>query len=161
MERKDWERQPKESPRAYQYFEVYRDLGVSRSVSKVYQKCIDEGRKVNKSYLLRLSQRYQWVQRAAAWDDYQAQLAAQQREKEYQERIARLAEYGQLLQQKACAAVREMPLGRLSPQDILRWLEFGIDLEERYLPRPDAGEADYWNDPIIWRLVDAAEENLP
>lgn len=161
-ERKPWERQPKESSRVYRYFEVYRDLGPQRSLEKVHQTFAKSSPRISLRRLKTLSTRYNWVERARAWDDYQSRLLAEQRTREYQERQARFVEYGRYLQQKAMQRARQIPLAKLSPTDVLRWLEFGVQLEQQHAPapRPDSDD-DYWNNTTVWQLVNAVEERLP
>lgn len=161
-ESKPWLRQRGESSRVYRYFEVYRDLGPERSLEKVRQEFGKRSVNISLRRLERLSVRYHWVERAAAWDDYQARLLAEQRTREYQERQMRLAAYGRYLQEKAMQAARRVPLEKLTPQDVLRWLEYGVQLEQAHSPAPPSAESDdYWQNPVVWRLVDALEERLP
>lgn len=161
-ERPPWERQPGESSRAYRYFEVYRDLGAERSLEKVRQTFAQRSVRISVRRLAILSSKHRWVERALAWDDYQARLLAEQRTREYQERQARLAAYGRYLQEKAMQAAQRVPLEKLTPQDVLRWLEYGVQLEQAHSPAPPAAESDdYWQNPVVWRLVDALEERLP
>ena len=63
-----WERQPTESTKAFQAFELYRSMGHERSLSKV-------GRELGKAtqLLSRWSSRHEWQKRVAAWDAHQAQ----------------------------------------------------------------------------------------
>jgi len=60
-----WERQtnPKESPRAYEAFSIYLDLGPVRSLEKVGQRCSK-----SVSLLARWSTKFSWVKRAEAYD---------------------------------------------------------------------------------------------
>jgi hypothetical protein len=64
-----WRRQPGETPKAYYYFTLYRDLGPQRTIGQVQQQ-------VNKSagFLNHLSCRHHWVARAAAFDDQQDEI---------------------------------------------------------------------------------------
>lgn len=61
----EWDRLPNESSRAYQAYVIYRDLGPDRSLAQVSQKH-------TKSIptLKRWSSKYNWVERARAYDDY-------------------------------------------------------------------------------------------
>ena len=60
-----WERQEKESEKVYSYFCLYRDLGKNRTVVLVQKEC-NKGA----SYLTKLSDNYNWVERSGAYDDY-------------------------------------------------------------------------------------------
>src|SRR3974377_1753660 len=56
-------RQPKERAKAFEAFQLYRDMGVERSLAKV-------GQQLGKSTPLmeRWSKRWNWVARVTAWD---------------------------------------------------------------------------------------------
>lgn len=58
-----WERQEGETPKAWEAFVVYRDLGSSRSLRGVANH-LSKGM----SLISRWSSRWNWVERAAAWD---------------------------------------------------------------------------------------------
>lgn len=60
-----WERQRGESALQYAYFKSYLDMGVTRSIAKVREKC---GKTAG--YLEKLSSRNNWVSRADAYDRY-------------------------------------------------------------------------------------------
>jgi len=60
-----WERCPGETSKAYKVFCEYRDMGSERSGVKVGQML-----NVNKSYIDKLSSKYNWVNRAREFDDY-------------------------------------------------------------------------------------------
>jgi len=60
-----WERQLKETSKAYKAFCEYRDLGSDRSLSKLTQE-LD----VSKTHLGNWSSKYNWVERVEAFDDY-------------------------------------------------------------------------------------------
>lgn len=70
-----WEKMGHETPRAYEAFEVYRDMGVSRSIAKAAQylsKAI--------ATLSAWSQRYNWVYRVSVWDAEQRRLLSEEKE---------------------------------------------------------------------------------
>ena len=60
-----WDRQPNESPKAFEAFATYRDMGYQRSLAAV-------GWRLHKSrsLLSRWSAAHGWVKRVAAWDAY-------------------------------------------------------------------------------------------
>jgi len=80
-----WQRQKDESFKAYAAFVAYRDLGVDRSIDKAYaakraaqqqpnDKPTSSGRASR--YWAEWSTRYNWVERAMAYDDYLMQKLA-------------------------------------------------------------------------------------
>lgn len=60
-----WERQRGESALQYAYFKTYLDMGVTRTIAKVREKC---GKTAG--YFEKLSARNNWVSRADAYDRY-------------------------------------------------------------------------------------------
>ncbi|MEN9213679.1 MAG: hypothetical protein Q6J18_06540 [Gloeomargarita sp. DG02_3_bins_56] len=62
-----WERQPREPHLAYQAFCRYRDMGAQRCLEPLRQDCSLE-------QLQKWLSRWQWVERAAAWDQHLAML---------------------------------------------------------------------------------------
>ncbi|APB33407.1 hypothetical protein GlitD10_1087 [Gloeomargarita lithophora Alchichica-D10] len=62
-----WERQPREPQRAYQSFCRYREMGAQRQLEPLSQDYPLE-------QLHKWLSRWQWVERAAAWDQYLAML---------------------------------------------------------------------------------------
>lgn len=60
-----WERQRGESALQYAYFKTYLDMGVTRTIAKVREKC---GKTAG--YLEKLSSSNNWVSRADAYDRY-------------------------------------------------------------------------------------------
>jgi len=80
---KPWERlkAKKESSKAYEAFCIYRDLGQTRSCEQVSKEVAK-----NAHHIRRWSSRYNWVERAAAYDDY---IAEKQRKK-YEAQLGRI-----------------------------------------------------------------------
>jgi len=72
-----WERQERESEKAYSYFCCYRDLGKDRSTVKVQQEFSK-----SKRFMDRLSSKHNWVERARAYDDYLEREIRKANEKE-------------------------------------------------------------------------------
>lgn len=64
-------RLPQESGKAFAAFELYREMGVERSIAKVAQKYNKSASYI--AQLNRWSGQHGWVKRAAAWDDAQSQ----------------------------------------------------------------------------------------
>ena len=134
---KPWERQENETPKQYEAFCAYRDMGLERSLRLVAEK-------LNKSETLmgRWSGQNNWVDRAAAWDDEQERI---QREIDQKEQIKaikamrkRQAEEGYALQLKATKALGKLPLEDMTARDITNMMVEGAKLER--LGLGDVGE---------------------
>lgn len=61
-----WERQPSESPKKYGQFLAYRDIGLTRTLTKAAQKLT-----LAHGHVKHLAAWYRWLDRAAAWDAHQ------------------------------------------------------------------------------------------
>lgn len=129
-----WERRPGESAAAWEAFACYRDLGLSRSVSKV-AGTLHKAR----TLIERWSTAHQWVLRAEAWDREQDRLWRGERQQAAREVARRHARLASAAQAKLVAQLQQLDPSRLSPADVIRWLEvtvrierqaYGIDLAE-------------------------------
>jgi hypothetical protein len=128
-----WERQPDESPKAFEAFTIYRNLGSSRSMAKVAEQ-------LGKSNQLmsRWSRLHGWVRRAEAWDNEQDRLARQEQAiaiKKMRKRHANLAE-AMLI--KAAKALQRIPDDEVKASDIPRMVETAARLER--ISRGDVGD---------------------
>ena len=110
-----WERQPREPQRAYHMFCRYRELGAQRQLDALVGD-------YSLQQLSKWSQRWQWVERAAAWDQYLAMLwqrhyhqQQQHQQHLWQQRQAQLREteweYVRALQRKV-DAILSLPVTR-------------------------------------------------
>ena len=123
-----WERQPKESAQAYQAFSIYRDLGEDRSLQAVATQ-------LSKSLQLmkRWSKNWSWGERVRQYDD-SLQREAQARAfkkavKELEEMQLRQIKTAVLLQKKAVQALDALDPLLIKPQDIVRMISAGAQLE--------------------------------
>ena len=95
-----WERQKGETPQAFEAFSIYRDMGSSRSTAKV-------GRKLGKSKNLmdRWSSRWEWVERARAYDNDLERQERAEAAKDLKEARKRQRKTGYFMQKKATEAL--------------------------------------------------------
>lgn len=130
---KPWERQDNETPKQFEAFVVYRDMGEERSLIKV-------SKRLNKSVPLlgRWSSSNNWVERCAAWDNEQDRILRQEQIKDIRkmrERHAKLAEAGLV---KAAQALAKMNPEDFKPADIPKFFEACSKLER--ISRGDTSE---------------------
>ncbi len=126
-----WERQPRESARAFEAFQKYRDMGPSRSVVKVGQEC-----RKSESLLSRWSVKYRWVDRVQAYDAY---MDSQQLEKQRQARLdmaVRHAQMARALQGKALERLKTLTPAELNVPDLLRYVVEASKLERLAMGEP-------------------------
>ena len=82
-----WDRQPKETAKAYEAFCVYRDLGVGRQYAKTAREL-----EKNESLIRRWAMAWNWKERAEVWDKSVTEAA---RREAIQERMEILKETNQ------------------------------------------------------------------
>lgn len=130
---KPWERQENESAKAFEAFCIYRDMGIQRSVRKV-------ARELGKSETLmaRWSGNYDWVERAASWDEEQDRIVRQAQLDDIKKMRKRHAEIATDMLVKAAAALEELPADEIKAADISRMVDIASKLER--ISRGDVGE---------------------
>lgn len=128
-----WERQEGETPRAYEAFCVYRDLGAGRSITKTAQTL-----NKNRTTIGEWSTKYEWVKRAAAWDSEQDRVARRTQIEEIKKMRKKHAALASSMLIKAAKALQNIPVEEIKAVDISRLVEVGSKLER--LSRGDVGE---------------------
>ena len=121
-----WERQKNESSKAYAAFCVYRDLGPERSLEKVRQN-LDKPR--TRKWLGDWSVKYNWVERAQAYDDYIERKKREEKENAILEMAERHAKLAMAFQQRVAQRLQQIDPAELSPSDIAKWLDIATKLE--------------------------------
>ena len=121
-----WERLPGESSKAYEAFCIYRDLGVDRSIEKTAKSRLKPG---SFSWLRNWSSKYNWVERARAYDDYLEREKRKEQEKAILEMVERHTKEAMALQQKALERLKSLDPNELSTRDVLNYLMEAMKLE--------------------------------
>lgn len=91
--REPWERQPKETDPAWEAFQLYRDMGEKRSITKVSQK-VDK----NRVLIGKWSRRHEWRDRVKAFGEWTEDIKRDAKEKALRAQSEREVEEGTLLQ---------------------------------------------------------------
>ena len=128
-----WERQKGETPRAYEAFAVYRDMGPGRSQVKVGQKLSK-----NTATIAGWSTKYDWVKRVAAWDAEQDRIARQDQIDEIKKMRKRHTDLASAMLVKAARALQRIPEDEIKAADVSRMVETASKLER--ISRGDAGD---------------------
>ena len=128
-----WERQEGETPKAWEAFCVYRDMGIDRSLRKVVQH-------LNKSLTVigEWSSKYDWVERVAAWDAEQDRIARQEQLKEIKKMRNRHAGLAKAMIVKAGRALNRIPDEEITMNDVSRMVDVASKLER--ISRGDVGD---------------------
>ena len=145
---KPWERRKGESPLAYQAFVVYRDLGAAR-------KFVAAADAVGKSTSLvrRWAARYDWRDRAWAWDVAQAREAEDALRQQREESLQRQARDAEQLQRLGMARLsglisRDPETGEVrldpsvTPRDAVTIYKWGVELGDRITGRAETAEPE-------------------
>lgn len=127
-----WEMQPSDTPKSWEAFVVYRDME-KRSLAKVAAK-------LGKSIKLieRWSQKHNWVERVAAWDDEKDRLIRVELTKDIGAMRKRHADLAAAMLVKAARAMQKIPDNEIKAADISRMIETATKLER--ISKGDVGE---------------------
>lgn len=130
---KPWERQPNETTKQFEAFQVYRDMGTSRSIRAVAEE-------LDKSDTLigRWSSKNDWVERCEAWDMEQDRIAREAQKKEIVAMRKRHAKLAEAMLVKAAKALAKMPDEEINASGMSKMVETASKLER--LSRGDVGE---------------------
>jgi len=128
-----WERQPGETTKQFEAFQLYRDMGYERALRAV-------AKSLNKSLTLiaRWSGANNWVERVAAWDKEQDRLNLIQQQKDIAKMRKKHAELGFAMVGKAIIALNQLDVKNMSASDIARFAVEGTKIER--LSRGDVSE---------------------
>lgn len=130
---KPWERQDNETPKQFEAFKIYRDMGEERSLTKVAQQL-----KKSTTLMGRWSGINNWVERCAAWDAEQDRLLRQQQLKDIKNMRKRHADIATAMIMKAAKALKKIKDDEIKPQDVSRMVEVASKLER--ISRGDVGD---------------------
>lgn len=128
-----WERQDGESAQAFEGFALYRDMGAERSLAKVAQEL---GK--SKALMERWSVRWQWGQRAEAWDAEFDRMVRRALEKGIIRMRRQHVDIAQAMLMKALEALELIPPAKMTPKDIAVTVDVASKLER--LSRGEATE---------------------
>jgi len=135
---KPWERQERETPKSFAAFCVYRDMNPQERSLPNTAIAVGKSRSLMDAW----SQKYGWVERAAAWDDEQDRLKREADQKAQIEAIKEMrkrhTKVAVKMIDKAEAAIDEILAGEIKPADIPRIVDIATKLER--ISRGDAGE---------------------
>ena len=121
---KPWEKQPNESPPAFEAFAIYRDMGADRSYLKVATK-------LSKSHTIikRWGSANNWQERIDEWDNEQDRIAREALTKGVTSMRKRHAEIANALISKGLVALQKLTTDDISAKDIISMIETGIKNE--------------------------------
>jgi len=121
---KPWEQLPEESGPAFEAFSTYRDLGPGRTISAVAEKL-----RKSDSLLRRWKDRWNWRERATAYDSSIAEETRRKAIKDHRDMESRHIRIAMQLQKKALEALNLLETGAMSAKDIKEFIKMATDLE--------------------------------
>lgn len=124
-----WERRADETAKAYEAFEVYRDMGLARSYAKVAQRL---GK--SKTIIDRWGSRHEWGMRIKAHDEKFETRRLNSAENEREKALKRHVDIARTFMNLGIKRLRDMRPGEIErPETLLKWLKDAIDLERKGL----------------------------
>ena len=136
-----WDRQPRESEKAFKAFKIFREHDGQRT-----SHVVDEQLQCSGQNIRRWAKKWKWHERAREWDIYQDRIAQEAIIRERLKMIERHAQQGrtlqgiaaqQLLKLQQLQADPQRKLEPLSVRDIAYLMEVGTRMERRALGEPD------------------------
>ena len=118
-----WLKLPEEASKAFNAFNAYREMGKDRSVRKVAQKL-----NISNTAVQKMSVRWGWPERAAAWDNHLVQTATRKVENAVEEMVTRHLNIALFLQTKGVNSISESR-GPLHPSIAKDFIKLGVDME--------------------------------
>ena len=130
-ERQEWERQPRETPQAFEAFAIYRDLGSARSVRKV-------GAQLGKTETLmsRWSSRWHWVRRARAYDEHLQAIALVDRDEDIRRAREQNLELARVAKAKVVARLNALRTDEIQVGQLANLVKMCVELELNSLGVP-------------------------
>lgn len=134
--RQPWDRRQDETPKNYQTFLAYRDMGVRRSLRSLSAQLNPKPGYVR--VLNEWSSRYDWVDRASAWDVEQEQEFAAEQGEQVRDMRRRHAVWGTIAINKAGEKLRNINPAKLTVREAVMLLDIGVRIER--LSRGEASD---------------------
>ena len=122
-----WEKQNFDTPRSYNHFCIYRDMGIQRTLQKVREQ-LGKPPKYIRS-LEYASVKYRWVERANAYDDYIEEEARKENEAEIKEMKKRHILQARLMQNKVIERMQNLNPQEMTSQDCVRMYDVAVKVE--------------------------------
>jgi hypothetical protein len=141
-----WDRQPGETPKSWEAFQVFLAAGATRTVSGV-------AKQLGKSHQMldRWSQRFNWRARAGAYDNHLANKMLNAQEKQIEREAEKWAQRGSEHRERAWK-IREALLDKA--EQMLEWPLAKVESEDGKMVLHPAR----WDFGTVARLVDTADK---
>lgn len=148
-----FERLDNETQKAWQAFVVYRDLGYERSIANA-AKVLGKSPRTVEHWCLK----YNWVERAKAYDEYLENKKREEKEKAILEMVERHAKMAMAFQQRIAERLNALDPEELSPADLAKWLDISTKLERISRGEPTEIGKNEINLPSVVEVVVSGED---
>lgn len=132
-EARPWEMQPSDTPKSWEAFQVYRDLGKARSLKKVAEQL-----QKSETIIGRWSGKHNWQERIAAWEAEQDRLIRIELTKDIGAMRKRHVDIASAMLVKSARALQKIPDDEIKASDVSRMIEVATKLER--ISRGDVGD---------------------
>jgi hypothetical protein len=146
-----WDKQEAETAKSYAAFCEYRNMGPSRSFSKLaeiyvekkYIKTTSKPHQKQAKLSTRIRQfatwssKYNWVSRAESWDLEQDRIERAEQEKTVRDMKQRLADQARVIQTKGLQRIIDLNPLELNRREALDYFVKGVEIEAKYREVPD------------------------
>lgn len=123
---KPWERLPEETSKQFEAFSIFRDLGLSRSISEVANMWSESGAT---SRLREWARKNNWHQRATVYDEHMDRIMVVSHEEEIKKMVVRHAKEAKLFQSKVHDGLENINPDELKPHELIKWYETAVKIE--------------------------------
>jgi len=116
-----------ETLKSWESFKIYRNMGETRSLSKVAKRFPEKPAKLRQ--LHRWSSKYNWVERCEDWDEQQDELLRKEMQAELKLMAKRHASIAMRLQKTGLDKIQEITTKELNPTDARLLIVDGMKFE--------------------------------
>jgi hypothetical protein len=131
-----WDKQPKESTKAYTAYCIYQNMGLKRSLQKTAEKFYSKNTS-NLRQISTWSSKFNWVERVGTWEREQEHIKQDAYRKALEKMAKRHASAARKLQKKALKRLKIIEPEELNPKDTLTYITEAAKLERSALGAPD------------------------
>ena len=131
-----WDKQPKESTKAYKAYCIYQNMGLKRSLQKTSEKFYNKNTS-NLHQIAVWSSKFNWVERVGIWEVEQEHVKQEAHREAIEKMAKRHAKAATSLQKKALKRLKEIKPEDLNTKDTLNYIIEAAKLERSALGAPD------------------------
>lgn len=131
-----WDKQPKESTKAYTAYCIYQNMGLKRSLQKTAEKFYSKNTS-NLRQISTWSSKFNWVERVGTWEREQENIKQEAHREALEKMATRHARAATQLQRKALKRLKDIQPEELNPKDTLNYITEAAKLERSARGAPD------------------------